>query len=389
MLSHLPDPKVLPLTPHTICCPNDQCVNRGLIGHGNIGIHSQKERRYCCHTCRATFAATTGTVYYRKQYHHTFITAVLTLLSLGCPLQAIVVALAVDEDTVRSWLMGAGQHCADVHAHLVEAGQVDTQHVQADELYVKGSGHKWWQAMAMDAVSRLWLGGVISPTRDLSLITHLIERVRASVTSYAVLVCVDGLPSYVKAVLQAFRHKIPRQGKPGRCRQEIAAGLQLGQVIKRHSGHRLVEVVRKVIRGTAAGIQAVLQATGTGRDIHTAYIERLNATFRNCSAWLTRKSRRPARTVELVIAGMWLVGTPYNFCTPHDSLRVPVAEDGPRRWQERTPAMAAGLTTRVWTMAELLSYRIPLPAYEPPKRKGRKPKAKTPTQSSGRRRVKT
>jgi len=53
---------------------------------------------------------------------------------------------------------------------------------------------------------------------------------------------------------------------------------------------------------------------------------------------------------------MWLVGTAYNFCWPHESLRLPAL--GGRKWQVRTPAMAAGLTDHVWTLEEMLRYRV-------------------------------
>lgn len=359
MSVNLPDPKVLPLTPRSSFCPHPTCPNRGQVGHGNIVIHSQRERRYKCTTCGKTFAATQGTVYYRKQHGHDLITLVLTLLAHGCPLQAIVIAFLLDERTVGQWARDAGAHCRQVHEHLVETGQVSTQHVQADELWVKLVGAKVWQAMALAVESRLWLGGVISAVRDQALITRLVARVRASVASLDVLVCVDGLRSYVVAVTRAFRVKVPRHGRRGRCRHVLAEGLQLGQVVKSHSGRRLTDVARRVVHGTAEGIRAVLQATGTGRDIHTAYIERLNATFRGRWAGLARKSRRLARTVGLAEAGMWLVGTVYNFCTPHASL------DG------QTPAVAAGLVPQRWTPGELFTYRVPLPAWVPPKSRGR------------------
>jgi transposase-like protein len=56
------------MDPSTTFCPHAACPNKGRVGGGNIGIHSYKERRYCCHTCGGTFAATTGTPYYRL--HH-------------------------------------------------------------------------------------------------------------------------------------------------------------------------------------------------------------------------------------------------------------------------------------------------------------------------------
>jgi len=88
-------------------------------------------------------------------------------------------------------------------------------------------------------------------------------------------------------------------------------------------------------------------------------IERLNATFRAALAPLTRRGRRLAHGAALLTSGMWLVGTTYNVCWPHASLRLRAC--GRRTWQERTPAMAAGLTDHVWTMEELLRYRV-LPA---------------------------
>jgi transposase-like protein len=138
--------KVLPLDPQHIFCPNVGCPNRGLTGRGNIGIKSQKERRYVCKTCGRTFAATTGTVYYRAHTPAWLLTAILALLAWGCPPQAIVAAFGFDERTVAAWALKAGAHCQQVQAHLVEAGQVVARVVQADELWVKLVGRKVWQA---------------------------------------------------------------------------------------------------------------------------------------------------------------------------------------------------------------------------------------------------
>ena len=84
---------------------------------------------------------------------------VLTRLSHGCPMQAVVAAFGLDERTVARWFARAGQHCQRVHEHLVEQGQVDVRHVQADEVWVKQVGAKVWLALALAAPTRLWLGG--------------------------------------------------------------------------------------------------------------------------------------------------------------------------------------------------------------------------------------
>jgi hypothetical protein len=255
----------------------------------------------------------------------------------------------------------------------VEQGQVDLQHVQADELWVKQVGGKVWMALALAVPSRLWLGGVISQHRDLPLITRLVRRVRACAVTPAILVCVDGLASYVTAFLKVFRQPV-YTGRPGRPRLVLSAGFQFAQVVKHAAKRRVVSVTHRVVRGTLAGIQAVLKATATGTVINTAYIERLNATFRAHLAPLTRRGRAIAHTEAALSAGMWLVGTAYNFCWPHDSLRQLAPDRAPRKWLQRTPAMAAGLTDHGWTLDELLRFQIPLPRWVPPKRRGRPPR---------------
>jgi transposase-like protein len=298
---------------------------------------------------------------------------VLTLLSHGCPTQAIVAAFGLDERTVAHWLAQAGRHCQRVHEHLVEQGQVDLRHVQADELWVKQVGGKVWMALALAVPSRLWLGGVIGRQRDLPLVTRLVQRVRACAATPAILVCVDGLASYVTAFWKAFRQPI-HTGRRGRPRLVLPSGFQFAQVVKHAAKRRVIGVTRRVIHGTQAGIAAVLTATATGTVINTAYIERLNATFRAHLAPLTRRGRAIARTEAALTAGMWLVGTAYNFCWPHDSLRLRAPDDAPRTWLPRTPAMAAGLADHPWTIGTLLRFQIPFPRRVPPKRRGRPPK---------------
>jgi hypothetical protein len=319
------------------------------------------------------FAETIDTPFYRLHKPADLAVLVLTLLCHGCPTQAIVAAFGLDERTVARWLVGAGRHCQRVHEHLVEQGQVDLQHVQADELWVKQVGGKVWMALALAVPTRLWLGGVISRQRDLPLITRLVQRVRACALTPAILVCVDGLASYVTAFLKIFRQPI-HTGRRGRPRLVLPDGFQFAQVVKHSAKRHVVGVTRRVIHGTLAGIEAVLTATATGMVINTAYIERLNATFRAHLAPLTRRGRAITHTEATLTAGMWLVGTAYNFCWPHDSLRQLAPDYTPRKWLLRTPAMAAGLADHAWTIGELLRFQIPLPRWVPPQRRSRPPK---------------
>jgi transposase-like protein len=358
-------------------CPNFYCLKRGLVGQGNIRVHSPKERRFRCTCCNKTFAASRNTPFYRLHKPLELATVVLTLLTHGCPLQAIVAAYGLDERTVAAWQAKAGRHAARFHEQHVAQGQVEAQHIQADELWVKLVGRKLWLAMAMAVPSRLWLGGVLSRHRDGQLIATLVGKVKACLASLAVLVCVDGLASYVTAFLRAFRHKI--QGAVGRPRLVVEPGLLIGQVIKQHSGRRLVGVVRRVVRGTAEAITAVLKRTGTGQGINTAYIERLNATFRARLSGLVRRGRALLHRQEQLQAGAYLVGCAYNWCWEHESLRLPAPAGSGRKWAERTPAMAAGLTDHCWILGEVLQKPVTPTVWKAPRRqpRHRRRKAKT------------
>lgn len=215
-----------------------------------------------------------------------------------------------------------------------------------------------------------WVGSAHSGT---ALIRAVVQQVRASAVNLAILVCVDGLASYVGAFRAGFRQRVPT-GRRERSRLEAEPGLLIGQVIKRYAKRRVIGVTRRVVQGSQTAIAALLERTKSGSDINTAYIERLNATFRGALACLGRRSRAIAQTEAVLSAGMWLVGSCYNFCWYHASLRERAPVGAPLKWDERTPAMAAGVTDHQWTMRELLTYQVPPSPWMPPKRRGRPPK---------------
>jgi hypothetical protein len=116
-----------------------------------------------------------------------------------------------------------------------------------------------------------------------------------------------------------------------------------------------------VVWGSLKKIREQLLKTGTGKQINTSYIERLNATFRSRLTWLTRRGRRLVHRRETLEKGMYLVGCVYNFCKEHRSLRV--RQEQGKKWRQRTPAMAAAWTDHVWSVQQLLSFRPPLPLH--------------------------
>jgi hypothetical protein len=286
---------------------------------------------------------------------------VVTLLAHGCPPQAIVAAFGFDERTIARWMGRGGTQGQAVQHHLVEQPRA-LGHVQADEIRVKRQGGIVWMALALMVSTRLWLAGEVSEQRDMALIRQWIARVRRCALPRPMLFCTNGLCAYVRAMRETFRDPV-RTGAHGRPRLRPWRHVYIAQVVKRYAQRHVVEVERRIVEGTPARVETLRRRSQGAGVINTAYIERLNATFRERLASLTRRGRALVRCTVTLQYGMYLIGTVYNFCTPHASL----AQAG----RVTTPAMAAGITDHCWTVQELLSFHVPPSRWTPPKPCGR------------------
>jgi transposase-like protein len=349
------------MDPTTVFCPNLACPASGQTGQGNLGIHSRKDQRCICQQCRRTFTATKGTGFSRLRTSAELVVLVVTLLAHGCPLQAIVAAFGCDERTVAAWLARAGRQGQAIQEHLVEPPRALGQ-VQADEIRVKKQGGSVWMALAMMVSTQLWLAGAVSPHHDMALIRRLIERVHRGAAHCPLLFCTAGLRTYIRALRETFREPV-HTGVLGRPRLRPWRNILIAQVVKRYAQRCIVGVERRIIAGTPARVETLRRRAQGDGVINTAYIERLNATFRERLAMLTRRGRALARCTPTLRYGMYLIGTIYNFCAPPESVSHASGA--------RTPAMATGITDHCWTVRELLSYHVPPPRWTPPKQCGR------------------
>jgi hypothetical protein len=193
----------------------------------------------------------------------------------------------------------------------------------------------------------------------------------------------DGLALYFYALTAHFGEWVQELGR--RRRQwVVAAELLYAQVIKRCRRKRITEVRWQIQLGTIETYRQALRALGLTGRIQTAFVERLNLTFRRSIAGLARRSwSLPCSLGELVLhfdphwppqmphrSFRWGVGkcwwrAYYHFVRPHAALTVqqPVGDPqgGTRlhRTRARTPAQAAGLTNHRWTVLELLAFPAP------------------------------
>jgi hypothetical protein len=140
--------------------------------------------------------------------------------------------------------------------------------------------------------------------------------------------------------------------------------LLYAQVIKTMRRRRLVAVKHHVVFGTQAVVDQVLAVCGW--HINTAFVERLNLSLRQRVAAMGRRSATPCKSKDGLCQQLVLFQAYHNFVLPHASLRQALAESVPTKghgsakgWRPCTPAMAAGLTDHVWSLREVLRYRVP------------------------------
>jgi hypothetical protein len=138
--------------------------------------------------------------------------------------------------------------------------------------------------------------------------------------------------------------------------------LLYAQVVKFYRRRRIVGVQHRVIFGAAQTIESILAKRGW--KINTSFVERLNLDLRQHVAAIGRRVNTLCKHQAGLHQQLALFHTSHNFVLPHTSLRVPLPEmiqgtESVKRWQQRTPAMAAGLTDRVWSLREVRMYRVP------------------------------
>lgn len=237
------------------------------------------------------------------------------------------------------------------------------EHLQLDD--PPDQGDMWiWRAVALP--SRLRVVSHLSHERSESEASTFLADFKARTDGAAPLFTSDKLPAYLVALIANYSTPEPPPLKrgPGRPRKEpkrvIDPQLCYGQVDKQREGGRVIEVRRRIVLGTEADIARILQADGCGTQINTSYVERDNLTSRQCNGRLVRKTLSHSKKKKFLQRQIDLEDAVFNFVRPHSALKIELAHPGPhgRKWQARTPAMAAGLTDHIWTLEELLSYRL-------------------------------
>ena len=198
--------------------------------------------------------------------------------------------------------------------------------------------------------SRLRIGSAIGKSEE-EIAPELMEQVKMHAPDEGPpALSSDGKGAYPDAMLKTWgkvpeycgRGAPPTLPKPGKDWQCL-------QVIKKRKGGKLESVRIKVVYGDPKEVKKKLGC-------HTAYIERTNLTSRTMNGRLVRKTLSFSKELRFLKAASTLEDAIYNFTRSIKTLRVELSNPSKQaRWQQRSPAMAAGLTDHIWTVQELLT----------------------------------
>lgn len=198
------------------------------------------------------------------------------------------------------------------------------------------------------------MGRGIAKTETEASQQALLMLKQASRTSTPPALVSDGWGGHREALVAVYGQVPPKQAGPGRppTRKQPGEDWQYLQMVKQRENGRVIGVEARVIYGDAAQVCSVLPQ-------QTAYVERTHLTSRLMNGRLVRKTLGFSKELAMLIAASIWEDLIYNFARPLKSLRLEV-NDGRRRWQPPSPAMAAALTDHIWTIEELLTH-VPIP----------------------------
>ena len=369
-------------------CPHMGCDYRGWLGLGNLRANGHPSggpwRQFHCTACKGYFPEHHGTLFYGKRVSVDLIVHVIGCLAEGLGIRGAARVFEVDPNTVLHWLMEAAEQLRAFAQYFLY--DLHLTQVQLDELYAVLSALKEGTLSEEGAIERLsrsphWVWAAIDPESKLLLTIDVGERsgamaqrvvhqvVQVLAPGCVPLFLTDGFKEYGIALLAHFGEWVqpPRRQATGpapKPRWMPRPQLLYAQVVKTVRRRRLVSVKHRVVFGTLEAVEQVLSACGW--KINTAVIERLNLDLRQHVAAIGRRVATLCKGEDGLRQQLALFQTYHNFCLPHASLRQPLPQPLPttgtgsaKHWRPCTPAMAAGLTDHVWTLREILLYRVP------------------------------
>jgi IS1 family transposase/transposase-like protein len=327
-----------------------------------------------CPVCDHIFSSKQGTALYRSHIADKEYCQIITALAEGTGIRSTGRIFGINKDTVLRLLKDAAEHCRKVSQHFLK--DLYIEECQIDELWsfimkkeknltpleeALGIFGDQWVWICIDAIHKI-IPSYIVGRHNLKNAIALLQGLKNVTNDHIPFFTSDELPHYPKALLRVYgsAKKRPLTGKKGKPRlpQLIPPpSLQYAQVVKTRRKGRVVDIQYKVIYGKEEDIQERLKSSKVSHSINTSFVERVNGTLRHIDKRLCRKTYCFSKDIKYHKDQLDLSLAYYHFVKSHKGLRVEVNQNG-KKWQERTPVFAAGLTDHIWTMKELLTYKV-------------------------------
>src|SRR5215470_17021216 len=369
-------------------CPHLNCDYGGWLGLNNLRANGHPSggqwRQFHCTSCDGYFPEHHGTIFHGTQAAVELIMPVLACLAEGLGIRATARVFGVDANTVLHWLVEAAEQLqafsasflCDMHVEQLQLDEVyavlrdlNAGVISDDEAIERLERSPSWVWTAIDPKSKL-LVVVDVGTRTVAMAQRVLHQlVQVLAPDCMPLFLTDGFNEYKTAILAHFGHWMQPErrrdkGPMPKPRWVPLPELLYAQVVKSYRRRRLVGVTHRVVFGTRLAIAQILAACGW--TINTACIERLTLDLRQRVAAIGRRVNTLCQGEAGLLDPLALFQVSHNFVLPPASLRqpwpMPEASHGSgsaKRGRLWTPAMAAGLTNHVWSLKEVLLYRVP------------------------------
>lgn len=352
-------------------CVNSDCKHFAQKGQQNLKLrktYGKDQIRYLrCTSCGEEFSERKGTALFNCKIGEAKATSIIDHLDSGCGVVATAKLVGAAKDTVSRLVRVGGRASLGMHHQQVrqvkaKALQFDEKwsytakkqkHLQATDDPQQAGDH--WDINCIDPQSKLLLTlipGKRTQARILQAVKDAAARLAVDCQQPAIFT--DGEPAYLDAILEVFGHhyRSPRSGRRGRppqARVRVPHDLVYAQVIKHRQGNRVQRVEIRPIFGKGK-LAAVVAELGW-KKANTSAIERYNLTDRCRNGRKARKTMGFSKRRRFHDWMSYISATRYNFHHGHRSLRQAQESGG---WQQRTPAMAAGLADHIYSTIELL-----------------------------------
>ena len=305
-----------------MACAKRGCDNRGklglnIVGHASFPTKWGRRWRYCCTVCGGTVSTNTGTAYSGLRCARRAFDQVASLRVEGVSISATARVTGHARNTIARWLERASTAAKRVNQRMLRDFAIIE--LPADELctFIGTKSRAPWWCAAIAVCSRLWAGSVLGRRASRNATAVLTDVILRGRVVGCPLIATDGFEYYVGVIARLF-----------------GSACVYGHVLKTRRHDRVVRVERRRRIGTAGRLKAALWESEDSETLHTSFVERLNRTIRQGSAYVRRRSPCHARGADQLHGHVDLLRGSYNFIRPHRALTC--------GRETRTPAMQAG-----------------------------------------------